>query len=302
MARVHPSECCESHARGRVGNPVSRAETVGLIAVAGFGALACAMPILTPIDAWTAALAHGLRNRAAFSLVKWLTRGAPYVAAILVLLGVGIAHWRGVRRRSMLRVLAQFAIGLLLLEGFKLSCIRFRPGGLAVHPVPDSFPSGHVANAALSVVAAIELVRRAVPAPRLMRILSAHGVVFVAAVAGTRLYFGLHWLTDIVASLLLGVAFAAFVAAYRAATPWRARITVVVVLSLLYLTPASGIRVLLASPGRASGVIQSLSSVTGSLDREATTTGRPMIDGIPPPSGRGAVAGRAAPRRSGPAG
>lgn len=70
-----------------------------------------------------------------------------------------------------------------------------------------SFPSGHVTGTTvlvgMAVVAAV-LIGNAM----VMRWVTVFAVTFVVAVALSRLYLGVHWLTDVVAGALLGCAFA----------------------------------------------------------------------------------------------
>jgi undecaprenyl-diphosphatase len=64
-----------------------------------------------------------------------------------------------------------------------------------------SFPSGHAANAAVMVVVAALLVRRAW--------LWAAGALYVLAMMVSRTYLAVHWLGDTVGGALLGVGVAA---------------------------------------------------------------------------------------------
>ncbi len=219
---------------------------MAFVALGAFIGLVFGLSLVLPLDAWAAANLPGDPGSPIWRLARFLTRNAPYFAAALVALGAGVAAQRGESSTRILAVLGNLALGLLLFESLKLTCIRSRPGGLTLHPIADSFPSGHVANAALCVATAIELVRLRLRWPGAVQALSAAGVLFVLAVAYTRLYFQLHWLSDVVASLLLGLAFAAFVSA-RGVHTWRRGAFALLAVALVYTTIWGG-RIRLPTP------------------------------------------------------
>ena len=225
------------------------AETTVLLAVGAFIGLVCGLSLIAPLDAWAASVSLGDPGSPGWIVARSLTRKAPYLAAVFVALGVGVAAGGAESSRRIVGVLGNLVAALLLFEGLKLTCVRARPGGLLMHPIADSFPSGHVANAALCVVTAIDLVRPRVRRPRIVQALSVAGVLFVLAVAYTRLYFQLHWLSDVVASLLLGLAFAALVITPRMQPRRRAAVAMLAIASV-YVTAICGGRVSLPSPDR----------------------------------------------------
>jgi len=220
---------------------------MAFVALGAFIGLGFGLSLVLPLDAWAAANLPGDPDSPLWRFARFLTRNSPYLAAALVALGAGVAAQRGESSTRIFAVLGNLAIGLLLFESLKLTCIRSRPGGLMLHPVADSFPSGHVANAALCVATAIELVRRRLPRPEAVQALSAAGALFVLAVAYTRLYFQLHWLSDVVASLLLGLAFAAFVSA-RWVHTWRRGAVALLAVALVYTLTICGGRIRLPAP------------------------------------------------------
>lgn len=90
-----------------------------------------------------------------------------------------------------------------------------RPPGLISESISSSFPSGHVLLATLvfgflSVLLSHEL------APQKRKIPYLITVFFIGVISLSRLYLGAHWLTDVLASLFLGLACIAIVAlSYR---------------------------------------------------------------------------------------
>lgn len=92
-------------------------------------------------------------------------------------------------------------------EGLKLLVGRPRPPyvGQLVHETGYSYPSGHVSGStALLVAVALAGTASAPPARR--RIAVAAALLIAAAVAMTRLYLQVHWASDVLAALALGIA------------------------------------------------------------------------------------------------
>ncbi|MCF8607125.1 phosphatase PAP2 family protein [Gordonia sp. HY442] len=143
------------------------------------------------VTLWTAIVALGLtiRDRSAY-------RALPLVAAVVVAGAVG--------------------------ELTKILVNRPRPPIAAQIGAPEStfsYPSGHVTGTAAFVVAVVVVV--AATWPRAARSLAwAMATVVVLVAAATRLYLGVHWVSDVAAGMCLGTAVVLTVpAATAAATP-----------------------------------------------------------------------------------
>lgn len=94
-------------------------------------------------------------------------------------------------------------LGLVLMEGAKASFAIDRPALVTTPPGSLAFPSGHTAMMAIFVGLLASLLLPSVDARRHRLILSAAGILIIAA-AATRLYLGVHWLSDLLGGLLLG--------------------------------------------------------------------------------------------------
>ena len=143
--------------------------------------------------------------------VAWLTTAMRAVthlgsAAWLVWLvaGVGLAYVM-VRRtvRPLLFLAITFGGAAALAHLLKLAIGRHRPppSGVVVHGA--SFPSGHATGAA-AAFGAVALVVVAGRSPATRRAGWALAVTIALAVAFSRVYLGVHWLTDVIGGLALG--------------------------------------------------------------------------------------------------
>jgi len=123
------------------------------------------------------------------------------VAPVLLLVGCALL-WRRSRFVAV-SVAALTVAGWLSVEIGKLLVQRPRPPAATVHALvtetaADSYPSGHTAFAAATVFAAVATLALAGRSTRAAWIV---GLPVVVVVALSRLYLGVHYLTDVVASV-----------------------------------------------------------------------------------------------------
>ncbi|HEX4655202.1 MAG TPA: phosphatase PAP2 family protein [Mycobacteriales bacterium] len=146
-----------------------------------------------------------LGHRWVFHLASWLTHlGDPLVVTLATIALSAVLLARGARRAAVF-VLAVRAVAIVADTGLKHAVDRTRP--VLAHPLATaagaSFPSGHAfGSAALWGTFAALL-----PAPRWARLATA--VVVPVVVAATRVLLGVHYVSDVLAGLLLGWAAAA---------------------------------------------------------------------------------------------
>lgn len=127
----------------------------------------------------------------------------PVIGLVLVAIGCAVvwSRWRA----GALALAVGTAAGWLATGALKGVVARPRPPVASVHPLlletaRDSYPSGHTALAASFVVAAA-VVRRA--AGHRTRRVWLVGLPCVAVVAASRLYLGVHYLGDVLASVVV---------------------------------------------------------------------------------------------------
>ncbi|MFF3955369.1 phosphatase PAP2 family protein [Streptomyces sp. NPDC001890] len=135
----------------------------------------------------------------------------PWTMRALIAVAVVALWWRGERLLSVW-VAATSVLGTLVQQGLKSAVGRERPQW--PDPVDSAhyaaFPSGHAMTAAVTCGLLLWLLRRHGAGPRLWRTALAVACVSVVGVGLTRLYLGVHWLSDVLAGWLMGVSLVAF--------------------------------------------------------------------------------------------
>lgn len=202
----------------------SRGEYLGLHFTVGFTVSAAALWIfagvtedvihhdpLTLVDMqlahWFRAHASPMLDRAAL-LVTVI--GSPAAVGVLMVL---VALWLAARRRwiPLAGWLAANVGGFLLSEGIKRLIQRPRPPGAAefLHATPlgisFSFPSGHAIGSLIAYgMLGYLLVAFWPPARRHAAITAATTIALVLAIGLTRLYLGVHYLSDVIGGFAAG--------------------------------------------------------------------------------------------------
>ncbi|MGD8907905.1 MAG: VTT domain-containing protein [Chromatiales bacterium] len=128
---------------------------------------------------------------------------------LLFTIGLGLLLWLRGERRATYYLLAASLFGLLAPWLLKVSLQIPRPPAVSDALGPWSFPSAHVLRAVtlygfFSIMLARSLQRQWRWLPYSL------ATLLIGAVSLSRLYLGVHWLTDIFGSLMLGTAWVAF--------------------------------------------------------------------------------------------
>lgn len=182
----------------------------GLAAVAFLGLLAAVVisPAFAALDERVSSAFNAIQSPAldlAFGAATYL--GSFAVLAPLTLLVVIVLAMRG-RRPEAVLFAATMSIGPLVGWGFKLLVERSRPGLDYVRIVlPDSysFPSGHALASLLffGLLSFLMLIEARTVRGRAWALAACStAAVFVAL---SRVYLGVHWFGDIIASWILGI-------------------------------------------------------------------------------------------------
>jgi membrane-associated phospholipid phosphatase len=170
-------------------------------------------------DAWMHLMVEG-RTPALTAVAKFLNLLG--LVAVTLPVRIAIAGFLALRRRWW--HLAAFAVAIALSEALigtlKGIYDRARPPHSLVATSAASFPSGHAIAASVTVVAAVIAL---VPPGRRRAWWGAGAVVFSGMMALSRAYLGAHWLSDVVAGVLLGTSCALLAALVVGAIQRRRR-------------------------------------------------------------------------------
>jgi undecaprenyl-diphosphatase len=196
-----------------VSNPAARL-VLGFVALllVGWGAGELWLSIVGSADRDAVTEVAAGRTAALTDVARAVTwAGSAFVLVPLALVCCYALSRAGLRREALAVALA-LGGAMLLSDLLKLLVSRPRPPVEHLQSVTgSSFPSGHSTQASafwLSLAAAL----RATSAPRrLVRAGTAFAVVIVLVVAASRVYLGVHYPADVVAGVILGATWAAFV-------------------------------------------------------------------------------------------
>jgi membrane-associated phospholipid phosphatase len=201
--------------------------TVMLLASAAWALLAWQVHSGGPLLAWDDQLARWVHQVAqpgliqSFSLLSAAHTLPPLLAASLVL--GGWAWWRGDRFWSWLLPLSLMG-GACLNMAWKGYFERERPGysGLADLISSYSFPSGHALHAGVFYgMLALMAWQKLAEQPGRRALVVAAALLMAVLVAASRVVLGVHYLADVVAGLLGGLAWSALLMAILV-PPFRA--------------------------------------------------------------------------------
>ena len=175
---------------------------------------------LTAVDQPVLDWAVSLRSPGLDSAVTAFTNvGGPVGMPILALVAVAVITWRRRRWTPLVLTLIAAAGSLAMTIVGKDLVDRARPpAALAVPPleVSASFPSGHTLNATVLTTVVVYLVLIETTAAWQRSLAITLGTLFVATMGLSRVFLGHHWLTDVLAGWLIGLAWAlAVITAHR---------------------------------------------------------------------------------------
>lgn len=208
-------------------HPWSRNPVPGIAVLVAGGALTLFLgmtatilffPAFQDVDERISAAVRGIESDAITSVARLLTTlgGLTVMGALTVFLAIAlfVRRWHGEALLLTLTMVAGTTAGFVL----KQLIDRARPGiEFARIPVPESysFPSGHALSAFLffGVLAFIFFVRAKEMSVKAGGMIAC--LILVLGVALSRVYLGVHYLGDIIASWMLGSAFlVVFVSGY----------------------------------------------------------------------------------------
>ncbi len=158
----------------------------------------------TFVDTWAAGLAGDLRSGWLTDLFRVITDvGSAGVSFTLGLIfAVVLASSR--RWDQVLVLIAASVISTLAVTGIKNLVERPRPDDALINVPSFSFPSGHASHAVFYAWAALVAIAVFGPRIRRPRLLLGAGIALTMAIGLSRVYLGVHHLTDVLAGWALG--------------------------------------------------------------------------------------------------
>jgi membrane-associated phospholipid phosphatase len=142
-------------------------------------------------------------------VVTWA--GSAFLLVPLALIAC-LALARAGLRREALAVVLSLGGAMLISDWVKLLVSRPRPPVEHLQAVTgSSFPSGHATQASAFWFSLVLALRAAGAPPRIIRVAAGLALLIVVAVAASRVYLGVHYPSDVVAGILLGTGWTAYV-------------------------------------------------------------------------------------------
>jgi membrane protein DedA with SNARE-associated domain/membrane-associated phospholipid phosphatase len=179
---------------------------VALFVLVAYSVVVGETPGPTPGDETAQELVDHLRSGALTSIAKAITwLGAGGVVTALAALCAALLAWR--RRWTEFWVLvAGMAITQVGIDVLKEVVDRPRPGGGLVDTSGSSFPSGHAAHSVFYLWLAVTIVLRLRPGMARGAAVVTAGFVLTALIGLSRVYLGVHYLSDVSGGWALGAA------------------------------------------------------------------------------------------------
>ncbi|MDA3937569.1 MAG: phosphatase PAP2 family protein [Actinomycetota bacterium] len=181
-------------------------------AMAGFALLVAAVLLYPAFIHWDERLSRAFSEMSVPGFEEFL-RALTHMGDTWTMVGLTIAVslYLLARRMRLEALLLSATVGLGAALGwfFKLIVQRARPGLEYAHvPLPDSysFPSGHALATFLFFGVIVFLMMLNARSPRVRYGVTAICIGLAALVAVSRVYLGVHWFGDIIASWMLGSA------------------------------------------------------------------------------------------------
>jgi undecaprenyl-diphosphatase len=170
------------------------------------------MPLFVSVDEAVSEAFRGLGGSLVDAFANVVTWVADPVPMIVLTTGTGLVLWLTGRRAEAVLLVVTVGGGWLLGELFKEVFQRARPGiEFARIPLPESysFPSGHALTAMqyFGTLAFIVTLEAKKVSTRVW--VTALCVAAIVTISFSRVYLGVHWFGDILASWFLGAAWMA---------------------------------------------------------------------------------------------
>jgi membrane protein DedA with SNARE-associated domain len=179
--------------------------SVGLFVLIAYWTVIAGDPGPTPGDRTALNLSHDLQTAWLVDVAKVLTHlGSGWVTIpIAVLAAIALAAWR--RWMEFWALVIGMTLTVALVPEIKGLTDRPRPPDPLISVGGSAFPSGHAAQATVYTWLAVTLALRVVPGITRRSMVIAAGIVLTVVIGLTRVYLGVHWLSDVSSGWALGL-------------------------------------------------------------------------------------------------
>jgi undecaprenyl-diphosphatase len=170
---------------------------------------------------------YALRHAAAVRAARIVTFFGSTLCLTAVVIVAALLFFLRRRPGAAIQLIVVGLLSSAVVNVIKALVARPRPTGSAsVHAVGYAFPSGHATNSTAVYGMLTMLILSNLPSPRRRRLLGLLTAAMVIVIAASRVVLGVHWFTDVVAGIALGVSIDTvawfFRRRYRT-LPWRPR-------------------------------------------------------------------------------
>ncbi len=178
---------------------------VGSFVLIAYAVVVGAEPGPTPADMTAADIASDLRTGWLDSVEEVITAlGAP-AAAIAVSIVAAVGFWVRGHRQELAIIAIALPLMLIAVPELKDLVDRPRPAGGLVSAEGASYPSGHAAYSVIYAWLAVALTLRIRPGWSGGTALLGAGILLAAVIGLTRVYLGVHYMSDVSGGWGLGV-------------------------------------------------------------------------------------------------
>lgn len=144
-----------------------------------------------------------IENNVLTKILYVITNIGSTIGVVIILILLAIFFMRRKSLSDFKYILVNVSIGVILMKVLKHIIKRIRPSWKWIVQSGFSYPSGHTISAVLLYGTLILLVNKKIKGKYKKTLISFFSIM-IFLISISRIYFGVHYLTDVVASLILG--------------------------------------------------------------------------------------------------
>jgi len=161
--------------------------------------------LMQDVDRYIGRYTATLHTEIGTKIVLFVTTLNGVAASTILLIAVACYFWYKKWYRNLRFFLFSGVGGALLFNLFKFTLQRARPDARLFDIATYSFPSGHTTMATVMTLSLYFIVRQKIGEGVPQRYLTAITLLWPLTIAFTRVYLNVHWFSDVLAALGLGL-------------------------------------------------------------------------------------------------